>query len=339
MPNSARRLIEMVGGILNANESLVLATVVEQIGSAPRAGGAWMAVRRDGSIAGTIGGGKVEAEVVRFAKTIFETRKHRLTSFDLTGAAGADLDLICGGRMEILLEYLEPTPEERQLWEQLGVSAISHAPSFLVRRLSPEQIERALVRAGKKIWGSDRFPSELIEKCRKGRTAEVVPIEGDRFFLQPFRTSGRVCLFGAGHVALEVAKLAHYVGFEVVVLDDREEFVNRARFPEAADVIVLRSFEACVAPLQPDDDTCLVILTRGHRHDRVVLEQALRSHARYVGMIGSRSKWGQMSEEMLKDGFSKADIERVHTPIGVPIRSESPEEIAVSIVAELIANR
>jgi xanthine dehydrogenase accessory factor len=132
--------------------------------------------------------------------------------------------------------------------------------------------------------------------------------------------------------------LAKRVQFKVVVIDDREMFANRERFPEADEVIV-SEFEKCFDRLAIDESSYVVIVTRGHLYDGFVLEQAIKTNARYIGMIGSKRKIGALYENLMKTGIPKEALERVHAPIGIDINSETPEEIAVSIVAELIKVR
>jgi xanthine dehydrogenase accessory factor len=153
------------------------------------------------------------------------------------------------------------------------------------------------------------------------------------------RPTGDVYIFGAGHVGAALAHLAAYVNFRVIALDDRAEFVSKEKLPDADLAIVLDSFDNTLQDLGIGEDSYLVIVTRGHLHDKTVLEQALRTKAGYIGMIGSRRKIGLIYQNLLSDGFSRSDLERVHAPIGLDIGGETPEEIAVSIVAQLIEFR
>ena len=148
-----------------------------------------------------------------------------------------------------------------------------------------------------------------------------------------------VFIFGAGHVAKQVAAISKMVGFTTVVLDDRNEFANTERFPTADQVLVLDRFDTLLQRLHMDTHSYIVIVTRGHRHDQTVLSQALKTDARYIGMIGSRKKRDTIYRNLLEGGFAQNDIDRVHSPIGLEIEAETPEEIAVSIVAELIRER
>jgi xanthine dehydrogenase accessory factor len=162
---------------------------------------------------------------------------------------------------------------------------------------------------------------------------------GERYLVEPVCDFGTVFIFGGGHISQKLAPLARLVGFRVVVLDDRPEFVEPTRFPQADGCILVGSFEHALEEITVDPDSYLVIVTRGHLHDKTVLAQALHSEAAYIGMIGSRRKRDAIYTELATQGFSPADFKRVFSPIGLPIEAETPEEIAVSIMAELIQVR
>ena len=177
-----------------------------------------------------------------------------------------------------------------------------------------------------------------LEITRKGRRAPfLLDHRGREIFVEPLVHPGTVHLAGAGHVALAVAELAAFVDFEVVVMDDRREFANPERYPKAREVRVLNSFAACLTGLGPDD--YVVIVTRGHLHDREVLAQALSTNAGYIGMIGSRRKRAAVYESLRGEGVTDSELARCHCPIGLAIDADTPEEIALSIVAEMVQVR
>jgi xanthine dehydrogenase accessory factor len=157
--------------------------------------------------------------------------------------------------------------------------------------------------------------------------------------IEPVLPADTVFLFGAGHVAQPTARLAAFVGFRVRVVDDRAEFANAERFPEAEEVRVATDFDSALKGFAIDRSAFIVIVTRGHLHDKTVLMQALRTEAAYIGMIGSRRKRDHIFNASLKQDFTEADLKRVHSPIGLDIGAETPEEIALSIVAELVHAR
>ena len=156
-------------------------------------------------------------------------------------------------------------------------------------------------------------------------------------FIEPILPQPILYLFGGGHVSTAVAKAAQAVGFGVGIIDDREAFANSQRFPMAQEIFT--SYDEAFTKLQPSSSSYLVIVTRGHKEDMRVLAWAVRTQARYVGMIGSRRKVLSVYKALEKEGYTMEEFERVYAPMGVDIGALSPEEIAVSIVAELVAVR
>jgi xanthine dehydrogenase accessory factor len=145
-------------------------------------------------------------------------------------------------------------------------------------------------------------------------------------------------LFGGGHVSLQIAKIAKMVGFKIVVIDDRPAFANKERFP-MADETRVEDLYTVFERLKIDDQSYIVAVTRGHQHDEPVIEQAIRTEARYIGMIGSKRKISRMWKKLIERGADKARLAQVQAPIGLEIGADTPEEIAVSIVAQLIQSR
>lgn len=157
-------------------------------------------------------------------------------------------------------------------------------------------------------------------------------------FVEPVLPPASLYIFGAGHVSINLYKIARSAGFDVTVIDDRETYANRERFPDAKEVIA-EDFDKALARLAPSEYSYLVIVTRGHRDDMRVLRWAVQTQARYVGMIGSKRKTITIFQELTKEGLAPELFERVHAPVGLDIGAITPEEIAVAITAELIAAR
>ena len=170
------------------------------------------------------------------------------------------------------------------------------------------------------------------------KPAQFLDIEGQEHpvFLEWIRPRGTAFIFGAGHVGICVAHLASYVDFRVVVVDDRAEFANPQKVPDAHEVAAVDAFDQFFADSSLDEDSYVVIVTRGHAHDKAVLSQALKTPAGYIGMIGSRRKTNLIFQALLTEGFSREDLQRVHAPIGLTIGGETPQEIGVSIVGEMV---
>jgi xanthine dehydrogenase accessory factor len=234
-----------------------LATIVHTNGSIPSYESSRMLVREDGSIAGTIGGGCVEAEVWAAAKEVMQAEAPRKMTFSLNNEANYDNGLICGGTLEIFVEPILPQPV--------------------------------------------------------------------------------LYIFGGGHVSIALANAANSAGFAIGVVDDRDSFANAERFPMAREIYT--SFEESFEKIRPAASTYLVIVTRGHKDDMHVLRWAVGTPARYIGMIGSKRKVLSVYRALEKEGMAAGKFAGVHAPVGLDIGALSPEEIAISITAELIAVR
>ena len=250
-------LFEEVVKMRRAGHRGAMATIVHTNGSIPSYETSRMLVREDGSIAGTIGGGCVEAEVWAAAKEVMNKEAPRKMVFNLNNEASYDNGLICGGTLEVFVEPILPQP--------------------------------------------------------------------------------MLYLFGGGHVSMAVAKAANTSGFGVGVVDDRETFANAERFPMAQEIYT--SYEGAFEKIHPTAATYLVIVTRGHKEDMRVLAWAVRTAARYVGMIGSKRKVISVYKALENEGYRPEEFQSVYAPMGLEIGALAPEEIAISIVAELIAVR
>lgn len=342
------RLVQTICALLESGEDLVLATILSHEGSTPRTAGTKMIIKRSGDSIATVGGGLVEAEVVKSADEVFRTGNAQIKPFDLTGADADRMDLVCGGHLEILVEYVPATHMNQQIFRALAQAIADGKTAYLVVDVGragepPARVDRHLIRDDGSTLGELPCPSgvtHVLSSCAAPqRYPVVVTVEDRRYMIEPSFTLGTVYLFGAGHVSQQVAPLAKLVDFRTVVLDDRSEFANRERFPGSDEVRVLNSFHGSFDELDIDEDSYVVIVTRGHLHDKTVLEQALKTGARYIGMIGSRKKRERLYAELKEAGFSAQDLQRVHSPIGMDIAAETPEEIGISIVGELILAR
>lgn len=199
-------------------------------------------------------------------------------------------------------------------------------------------VEAEVWAAAREVLDSER-PRKLVFHLNNDPSYDTGLICGGtvEIFVEPILPAPRLYLFGAGHVSLAIARMAHLAGFEIHVVDDRESFANRDRFPMAAELFT--SFEEAFEKVRPDRFAYLVIVTRGHKDDMRVLRWAIGTEARYIGMIGSRRKVIAIYRALEKEGIPLDRFTRVHAPIGLEIGACTPEEIAVSIVAELVAVR
>ena len=347
-----KELIRNICDYLENGQELVLATICDHSGSTPRSTGAKMAILPDGSIAGTIGGGSAEGQVIQTAPEIFKNKCGRVQPFHLTGKDAAATDMICGGELNVFLEYLAPNKENLQVFQAAWTALNKGKSATLITDVSqlesdnpetPWTWQRWVMTEGDVPDGLPRPSEEIMNMARdsfhRPLGAATLDVERSRILFEDLLVPGTVYVAGAGHVSLFTAALAAKVGFNTVIFDDREEFANKERFPDIDKVLVLKDFDRCLEAFTFDEDSYLLIITRGHLHDKTVLRQALRTPLGYIGMIGSRSKRDKLYRELLDTGFTQADLDRVYSPIGLPIGADTPEEIAVSIVGELIKVR
>jgi xanthine dehydrogenase accessory factor len=335
-----------IAKLLSEGESVVLATILDRSGSAPRSVGSRMAVRANGSILGTVGGGVLEARVQDLASEVFKTRKTMVRKFTLTAEDASRMGMICGGQVRILIDFLDASEDlQGRFYNDVVAALDAHRQALLVTLIPGEQgdferpVHGLIVKDGSFTGTLDPALVREVADLFGGRQPDVVRHGEQDFFVEPLCRQGSVFIFGAGHIGRELAPLSKLVGFRTIAVDDRQEFANRARFPSADAVLVLDSFANAMNGLNIDEESCLVIVTRGHAHDKTVLGLALATKAGYIGMIGSRKKRDAVYEALIEEGFTRDELERVHCPVGLDIKAETPEEIAVSIVAELIQAR
>jgi len=341
-------IAEAAGRLIDDQQEFVLATIVSRHGSTPRTAGTRMIVSKEGRGVGTIGGGLLEARVMKKAGEVFSTRRSEVVPFDLSHTEVAAMDMICGGQLEVLLEFINPSGPAAVVFKRWReVLSIAEPCLFLtVLQFSGGQvdcIDHCLVKAGQVVRGDCPLTppvlQELVHAHSEATGLRTVSLGDAMIVIDPVLKAETVYLFGAGHVAQPTARLAAFAGFRVRVVDDRAEFANAERFPEAEEVRVATDFDSALKEFAIDRSAFIVIVTRGHLHDKTVLMQALRTEAAYIGMIGSRRKRDHIFNALLKQGFTEADLKRVHSPIGLDIGAETPEEIALSIVAELVQAR
>jgi xanthine dehydrogenase accessory factor len=341
-------IFTQISDLLSNGRPVALCRIIQQTGSAPRATGVNCLVLDDGSLRGTIGGGRLEYEVTTKAKGNFTAGRSFLQHFELTGAEVAQTEkMICGGVVDVYTEYFAPENEAaRSLFRRISAKLREGKRGVLMTLVGERQADNTnshvfLDEDGDVIGTIPGLALDADEKAQRlemGSAALIEVAGAGRLFVEPVAPDNVLYLFGAGHISTCLAPLAKMIGFMVVVIDDREEFCNRERFPQADEVIVA-PFTEIFNRIVITPTSYLAILTRGHIFDHTVLQAALRHSPAYIGMIGSRRKIDMIYRSLLEEGVSQARIQQVYAPIGLPINAESPEEIAVCIAAELIKIR
>ncbi len=325
-------IYEAVADYLSRGRSGAIATIIRKTGAAPREAGAKMFIGDDGRFFGTVGGGCVEAEVWQAAKEVAKKGRVKLLHYTLNNHLAEDEGMICGGNVDI---FLEPVLERcKNVYAEARDLEKKGKDALIVTRFSETAFSKALVEEDGAVTGDD--PGEEVRARLESYLKERGLIVGEGIIVEPTIPSSLLYVFGAGHISQYLSKAAAMIDFNVVVVDDRADFANAEKFPEACQIIV-DDFARAVDGLSFFGSEYVAIVTRGHKHDAVVLEEVLKKPVRYVGMIGSRRKSALIFDHLRRKGVDEQTLKSVYAPIGVAINAQTPQEIAISIVAQLIA--
>lgn len=309
----------------------VLATVVRRMGSAPRDVGAKMFVTGKGKVFGTVGGGQLESDA--HAKAIETMGKDVTVMFriNMDAARVEDKVMLCGGSVDILLEPV--TERHRVVYEAVGKCRKDRERAVLFTQFGEGGLVKSLIRGDGTVVG-DHVDRKAMDRC-----VELVslyqPELSENTFAEPVRIIVPLYVFGAGHVSQHLSKIASAAGFSVTVIDDRKEFADSERFGDADDIITGK-FPDVFSSLDFTGNEYVAILTRSQQQDALVLEEVLKRETRYVGMMGSNRKIGIILHSLHEKGLDRKTTGYVRAPIGIDINAQTPQEVAVSIVAEMI---
>lgn len=327
--------------ILKDNKNFVLASIINSTGSTPRSKGTQMIIREDGSIFGTVGGGKMEASCIENGINSIKTKKSFTYDFHLDNKDSCESEMVCGGNGEILINYMDYNDEINLSVMEKVVEAINnHKKGWMVTVLKEGKKQLLFLDDKNNMTGEYTGSQLMKDKLSNGIERLSIhsdAIDDERFIVEKVYSMGKVFIFGAGHVSKETAAILDIIEFETIVLDDRSKFANKERFPNSQ-IVILDTLEE-IGDLGIDEDSYILIITRGHLYDYNVLNWALKTNAYYIGMIGSKTKIKMTYEKLKKDGFTEENLNRVHAPIGIELDAKTPGEIAVSIAGELINER
>lgn len=310
-----------------------IATIVSKDGSGPRNTGAKMFVGEDEKVYETIGGGGLEYKIQKQAIETVGDDEPQLIEIRLDSEEVTSDEDICGGVVEV---FLEPVLEKhREVYRRIDHLEKNGEKGILITSFN-EKFQKTLLEEDMTVTGDDINMD--YDSFFQSNINNLEPQVEDGKLIQTIHPSPVLYIFGAGHVSQFIAPLADTVGFQVVVIDDREEFASKERFPNAHKVIV-EDFRGVFDQLNFTGEEYVVIVTRGHQYDKDVLEESLKRETKYRGMIGSKTKVKMILDYMKECGYDEEKVDGVHSPIGLSISAETPQEIAVSIVAELIQVR
>jgi len=341
------------------NERMILATVVDVVGSGYRRAGARMLIDAQGNSIGTVSGGCLEADVLERAKRVLQSGEPTVITYDTTNNENSlfGLGMGCRGIVRVLLEAVT---KESDIFKSFA-HAIENREREVVATLISSDANQII--GGRVFYNqADQFSfanlsdwfknSERVkDDCRKildGEGKSTVQFyETDagaaEFFIERIEPPLYLLLFGAGFDALPVVRFAKELGWRTIVIDHRAAFANRDRFPEADEIIVQRA-ENLPAELFKDENSAAVIMTHNYDRDREILQRLLNSFCRYIGALGPKKRTENLIQELRDEGrkFDENNLNQIHSPIGLDIGAETPEEIALAIIAEIkttLANR
>ena len=341
-------MLDFIVQCLDREQDLVLATVVQKQGSAPREAGAKMVLRKGALQMGSVGGGPLEAQSMARAAELEGSGQAQVVEILMTNQDASLEGMVCGGRVKVLIESLLPNRHNRETYCAALDCLRAGERGWLGCRLPGD--------SSRPQAGTERFFTKLPPEAAPPQALSLFPPEmvkcapqdpkpafwqGSQaaYWLEPITPESCLFIYGGGHVGRAVASLAKQCGFKVVVLDDREEFANPRQHPDADETRVISHYGRAVDLDEIGPQSYIAIMTRGHLHDYEVLTVALKSRAAYIGLMGSRRKSAALVQRLQTDGFRAEGIGRIHTPIGLDIGAQTPAELAVSIVGQLIAAR
>lgn len=327
-------IVDRLLAALDAGERAELVIVMGTKGSSPRSAGAWMAVFADGSSAGTVGGGRVEDIAQREASGLLAAGQSRTVSYTM-GGASSDTGMICGGL--ITLCYLHVTATLAPVLASVRDVLAAHGEGVLALDLSPLGAQPGAAVHGAESARTVDGPLPLAVEHPADQDGIVAGVVGERY-REPICPEGFTYIFGCGHVGRALTAALSAAGFAVIACDDRPEMLGAELLPGALERRLV-DYDDLAATCAIGRRDFVVSATAGHGSDYEVISQALAAHPSYVGCLGSKRKTGFVRDRLIADGFSVQDAERLHMPIGLPIHAETPAEIAVSIVAQMIEHR
>ena len=338
--------------LLEKDDQIVVATVIRTKGSTPQKPGAKLLVRADGSGVGTLGGGCVEGDIWFAATQLMKGRgSAEYREYQLNEDLAADDGLVCGGTMYFLIDpvyrpedYLDYAREIDSAYEGGGAVALASLIKPGPGNEAPLGSKLFIREDGftEGTLGNADLDHEAVKNARglmvHGKNDYVVTEGGAEYFVEAYTTPPQLVICGGGHVSKAIAAHAKTLGFRLFITDDRTEFANEERFPEA-DMVVAKKPEEALEELPINPNTFIIVATRGHRFDNVALAAAVNTPARYVGLMGSRRKTILIYEDLVRMGIPIDRIRDIRSPIGLDISARTPEEIAVSIIAEILMFR
>jgi xanthine dehydrogenase accessory factor len=331
---------DFVKAVAESGGAGALVTVIETRGSAPRHSGARMLVRRKGAPLGTVGGGKVEERAREAGLKCIERKGSQTLTVEMQGSSAEGPDLLCGGTCRMLAEFIDDARPY-----QAALARLERGERVLLLRAlgraadgAPASVTRTLLDEGGAVVVDGGVQYEPARAAQCLQTGKPALAEAEGVFYDPLFPEEKLLILGGGHVGQALAELAVKLDFAVTVADERPEFADSRRFPPGVRALS-RSYQESIRSFPFDAATYVVVLTHSHVRDLECVRAILSRRYRYAGFIGSARKTKLLREQLKADGFPQGKLDALHAPIGLAIRAETPAELAVSILGELVAVR
>lgn len=336
-----RGILPEVAKWMSDGKQVAIVTVVKVYGSAPRKLGAKMAVNQDGLMTGSVSGGCVENAVVTEALEVIQTGKSRLVAYGITTDQAMSIGLACGGTIEVFIEQLSPDDFSRLQRDLLQNRLVAK-----VTALTGKHCGAAFFAYPDGTHTSSFLPEEMREQVTTdvltslANTRQPVTLDNEEvdLFCELFAPSEKLIIIGAVHIAIPLVTFGKELGFHTIVLDPRRAFANHDRFPHVDELVVEWPQEK-LESLGLDESSYVVVISHDEKLDVPALALASKSKTRYIGALGSRKTFENNKAALREEGVSEEQLLRIHSPIGLNIGARGAEEIALSIIAEIIAVR
>lgn len=330
-----KELFSKLYELLQNGENAVLCSIIESFGSTPRKAGAKMLVYGDGEMLGTIGGGIVEFNAINTAKELLKTKESKTETFSLNREEVLDSGMVCGGKVTVYFRcFSHDNNDDKIVIKAINDSLLGEKNLWLITEICEGKKGKIFLFDKENGVSFSKIGENEIKPYIKNNATLI----NKKYFADPLVSGGFVYVFGGGHISQALVPVISKVDFRAIVVEDREKFADKNLF-DGVHSTILTDFSKVKDKIKVTDNDYIVIMTRGHEKDFEILEFALSTKATYIGLIGSRHKWAYTEEKLRSDGYTKSDIERVINPIGLHIMAQTPNEIAISIAAQMIKHR
>lgn len=331
--------IKQLDSWLNTSSDIALARVTKTWGSSPRPVGSIMLVHGNGSIVGSVSGGCVEGEVAKKAHEVIETQQAALLSFGVSNEEAWSVGLSCGGQVEVFVEHI--SRRQSPVWQVLVKSLLQNESAVLISSILNGTTTSTLLTETGTLVGADVTESLLNEakQAHRQRVHKRVEVGGHQYFIQVFARKPQLLVVGAAHVSVDLVALANQFGFDTVVIDPRSYFVEHIVFADPPAQLVQAYPSKVLHSFKLDADCFAAVLSHDPKIDDDALKILLPSNAAYIGALGSRKTHEKRVARLTHDGIDPELIQKIHAPIGLNIHAKTAQEIALSIMAQIVATK